>query len=231
MGYTTVSLFTHACPDHSHVEHFLQRICLVATGEQYSPYAPQAAALRKAIKCCMDQPASQPSAPVPPPVFAASKPITVQEVRDLKDQFMKRYPGEFLNAASMPSVSFFTLLKEQIDAHCLTWIPWKSRTSEADELRFTETRRPRNDNQFLKTLLVSADDVRHIIEVAVSKCQALLSIALGMLGCAHLLVLKRFHSKFLDLAIARKPRDSHLRCPSWTEILERTRLRGCQSPS
>eukprot|EP00438_Fugacium_kawagutii_P024615 Skav227274 [mRNA] locus=scaffold3803:105876:109202:- [translate_table: standard] len=128
----------------------------------------------------------------------------------------------------MPSTSFLSLLKEQVDAHCLSWIPWKSRTSEADELRFTETRRPKTDNQLLKTLLASTDDVDPIgpeavinhndsIEVVVSKCQAILSIALAMLGCAHLLVLKRFHSKFLDLAIA-KPRDSHLRCPSLAEI-------------
>ena len=43
-----------------------------------------------------------------------------------------------------------------------------------------------------------------------------------MLGQAHLIVLKRFHAKFLELALA-KPRDQHLRAPSLSEILDADR--------
>ena len=57
------------------------------------------------------------------------------------------------------------------------------------------------------------------VEVVLAKFQNLLSIALAMLGGAHLLVLKRFHSKFMELAIT-KPRDNHLRAPSLAEILD-----------
>jgi hypothetical protein len=44
-----------------------------------------------------------------------------------------------------------------------------------------------------------------------------------MLGQAHLLVLKRFHAKFLEIALL-KPRDQHLRSPSLTEILDADRV-------
>ena len=43
-----------------------------------------------------------------------------------------------------------------------------------------------------------------------------------MLGAAHLLVLKRFNQKFLELAVM-KPHDHHLRPPSLTEILDADR--------
>lgn len=56
-----------------------------------------------------------------------------------------------------------------------------------------------------------------------TKFQGLLSTALAMLGQAHLLVLKRFHAKFLEIAL-QKPRDQHLRSPSLTEILDADRV-------
>ena len=50
----------------------------------------------------------------------------------------------------------------------------------------------------------------------------LAAVALAMLGSAHLIVLKRFHAKFMELAVA-KPRDQHLRAPSLSEILDADR--------
>ena len=60
------------------------------------------------------------------------------------------------------------------------------------------------------------------VEVVVAKFQNLLTVALAMLSQAHLIVLKRFHAKFLELALA-KPRDQHLCSPLLTEILDADR--------
>ena len=60
------------------------------------------------------------------------------------------------------------------------------------------------------------------VEVVLGKFQSLLTIALAMLGSAHLIVLKRFHAKFMEIAVA-KPRDQHLRAPSLSEILDADR--------
>ena len=56
-----------------------------------------------------------------------------------------------------------------------------------------------------------------------TRFQGLISTALAMLWQAHLLVLKRFHAKFLEIALL-KPRDQHLRPPSLTEILDADRV-------
>ena len=47
-----------------------------------------------------------------------------------------------------------------------------------------------------------------------------------MLGQAHLNVLKRFHAKFMEIALA-KPRDQPLRPPSLQEILDADRAAWC----
>jgi hypothetical protein len=103
---------------------------------------------------------------------------------------------------------------------------------EADE-QFLEHRRPRNERQLLRSLLSEGESALHdqpeavinhqlSLEVVVT-FQGLLSTALAMLGQAHLIVLKRFHAKFLEIALL-KPRDQHLRAPSLTEILDADRV-------
>jgi hypothetical protein len=156
------------------------------------------------------------------------------DVKALRADFCQNYPGELLTSQSMPSLSFLSILKEAIDGNCLAWVPWKSRTSEADEQAFLEHRRPRNERQLLRSLLSEGKSALHdqpeaVInhqlspEVVVTRFQGLLSTALAMLGQAHLLVLKRFHAKFLEIALL-KPRDQHLRSPSLTEILDADRV-------
>ena len=54
------------------------------------------------------------------------------------------------------------------------------------------------------------------------KFQGLLANALAINGACHLLVIKRFHAKFLDLAVAR-PRDPHLRSPTIHEVIDAER--------
>ena len=131
----------------------------------------------------------------------------------------------------MPSLSFLSILKEAIEGNCLAWVPWKNRTSESDEQAFLEHRRPRNERQLLRSLLAEGETALHdqpeaVInhqispEVVVTRFQGLFSTALAMMGQAHLLVLKRFHAKFLEIALL-KPKgpaptiaisDGDLRC-------------------
>lgn len=158
--------------------------------------------------------------------------LSIADVKSLRTEFCQNYPGELLLLSTMPSLSFFSLLKEAIETNNFTSIPWKSRTSEADEQFFLEHRRPRNDRQLLRSLssegeAVLADQpevVNHQAptEVVISKFQNLMTVALAMLllGFAHLIVVKRFHWKLMELA---KPRDQHLRPPSLSEILDADR--------
>ena len=160
--------------------------------------------------------------------------LSMVDVKALRAEFCQNYPGELLTPQSMPSLSFLGILKEAIDGHCLAWVPWKSRTSESDEQAFLEHRRPRNERQLLRSLLAEGESALHdqpgaVInhqlppEVVATRFQGLLSTALAMLGQAHLLVLKRFHAKFLEIALL-KPRDQHLRSPSLSEILDADRV-------
>ena len=125
--------------------------------------------------------------------------LSIADVKAFKSEFCQNYPGKLLLALSIPSLSFLSILKDAIDSNNFTWIPWKSRTSNADELAFAEHRRPRNDRQLLRSLLTEGDSVLNkqpeaVInnqaptEVVLAKFQNLMSVAVAMLGSAHLLV-------------------------------------------
>ena len=155
------------------------------------------------------------------------------EGKALRAEFCQNYPGELLTPATMPSLSFLSLLREASDNNMLAWVPWRSRTSESIEQDFLEHRRPRNDRQLLRSLLTDGETVlqdhpeAHVnhqapVQIVLAKFQNLLTVALAMLGQAHLIVLKRFHAKFMEIALA-KPRDPHLRPPSLQEILDADR--------
>ena len=213
----------------------MEHLSLIPEGETFQTFSPQTASIRRVLKECIsrcvfsgrDSPSEAPSAP------ATKIKLSIADVKAMKSEFCQNYPGELLLPTTMPSLSFLCILKEAIDSNNFTWIPWKSRTSEADELAFSERRRPRNDHQLLRSLLTEGDSVLHEqpeavvnhqapTEVVLAKFQNLMSVALAMLGFAHLLVAKRFHAKFLEIALAR-PRDQHLRPPSLSEILDADR--------
>ena len=142
------------------------------------------------------------------------------EVKEMKQQFCQNYPGELLTPSTTPSLPFSAYVKEAVDTKTLSWIPWRCRSSELDEIEFTEHRRPRNDRQLIRSILAHGDmaleDLPEAkvepganIDVALLKFQTLLANALAIIGACHLLVIKRFHAKFLELATAR-PRDQQL---------------------
>ena len=175
---------------------------------------------------------SEPPSPSvgPPP----SKPkMSVADARQLRGKFMKAYPGELLTPQTMPSLAFLQMVKDQVEDGSLGWIPWKARTSDAVELQFLENRRPRNDKQLLHSILRSEEGLldesaeaqipkHEPVELVLTRLQTLLTNCLALLEVAHLLVLKRFAHKFLEVATA-VPRDPGLRAPSLQEILDADR--------
>ena len=60
------------------------------------------------------------------------------------------------------------------------------------------------------------------VEAALLRFQCLLANSLAITGAYHLLVIKRFHAKFTELATA-KPRDPHLRSPTIHEVIDAER--------
>ena len=235
-GYTTIALLTHGVHDESKMEEFVEYPSLIPAGEHFGAFSPQSASIRRVLKECISrcvQSGRESSTESSITPLVKSK-LSMVDVGALRADFCPNYPGELLTSQSMPSLSFLSILKEAIDGNCLAWVPWKSRTSEADEQAFLEHRRPRNERQLLRSLLSEGESALHdqpeaVInhqlspEVVVTRFQGLLSTALAMLGQAHLLVLKRFHAKFLEIALL-KPRDQHLRSPSLTEILDADRV-------
>lgn len=192
-GYTTIALLAHGVHDESKMEEFVEHLSLVPDGESFQTFPPQLASIYP----------------------TSSQRMHCQRwwsgrVKALRTEFCQNYPGELLTPATMPSISF--------------------------EQTFLEHCRPRNDRQLLRSLLADGADgesalseqpeavVNHQapVEVVVTKFQSLLTVALAMLSQAHLIVVKRFHAKFLELALA-KPRDQHLRSPSLSEILDADR--------
>ena len=213
----------------------MEYLSLVPEGETFQTFSPQSAAIRRVLKECIARcvVSGRDSAVEPTPSPNIKTRLSIADVKALKNEFCQNYPGELPMPATMPSLSFLCLLKEAIETNNFTWVPWKSRTSEADEQTFLEHRRPRNDRQLLRSLLAEGETVLNDqpeaiinhqapVEVVLGKFQSLLTIALAMLGSAHLIVLKRFHAKFMEIAVT-KPRDQHLRPPSLSEILDADR--------
>ena len=175
----------------------------------------------------------RPSSSEAPASLPQRRGLTAPEVKDMKQQFCVNYPGELLTPATTPSVPFLAYVKEAVDTKTLSWIPWKRRSSERDEVEFTEHRRPRNDRQLIRSILaegeLALEDILEAkiepganIDTALQKFQTLLANALAILGACHLLVIKRFHAKFFEIATAR-PRDQHLKAPSLPEVIDAER--------
>ena len=100
---------------------------------------------------------TQNTLPEPPGATPPKTRLSAAEAKQLKDQFVANYPGELLTPANTPSLAFLSFVKEAIDSKTLAWIPWKRRSSELDEIEFTEHRRPRNDRQLIRSILADGD--------------------------------------------------------------------------
>ena len=95
------------------------------------------------------------------------------------------------------------------------------------EILFQENRKPRSDHQLLQRMLNQQDSMDFPeasmpsggpVEPVLLRFQTLLANALAMLQLVHLIVVKEFHHKFNELALAVLV-DSTLRSPNLQEVL------------
>ena len=225
----------HALGDPERIEEFVEHLSLIPTGETFVPFSPQTASIRRAVRECISVAleSGRSSAPVSTVAAPVRTRLTAAEAKELKGQFLINYTGELLTPSTTPSLAFLAFVKEAVETRTLNWVPWKRSSSEHDEIEATENRRPRNDKQLIRSILADGDvgldelpearvDTSKPVDVALVKFQCLLANALAINGACHLLVIKRFHSKFLDLAVAR-PRDPHLRPPTIHEAIDAER--------
>ena len=116
LGYTTISMIAHAVGDPDQFEAFTQHLSLIPTGEEYQPFSPQSACIRRAVKECMAVAleagrSSTPEAPVAPQPRTR---LSAAEAKELKDQFCDNYAGELLTPATTPSLAFLSFVKEAL---------------------------------------------------------------------------------------------------------------------
>ena len=235
-GYTTVALVAHALPEPDALEPFL--LAVLGRPASHIPGEALFPCSCGAATCCEGMPgygwcvlwscSSISSAAV---VLVPATRLSAADVTQLKSTFQTKYPSELLTAELTPSLPFLMLLKEGLDAKQLPWIPWRSRTSEADAVAFTERRKPRTDNAMLLTLLQGSpdDDLQAPIpnqgpvEPIVRRFFGLMCNGLALLDAVHLLPLRKLMEKFVGLAVAQ-PVDKSLRCPSLPEVMEADRV-------
>ena len=53
LGYTTISMLAHAVADPDQFEDFTKHLSLIPAGEEFQPFSPQSAGIRRAVKECM----------------------------------------------------------------------------------------------------------------------------------------------------------------------------------
>ena len=172
-------------------------------------------------------PAPSAAASAAPTLALPSGPkLTAEMAKDLRAKSLTHYPGELLSPDTTPSLHFLQHLRSCLDDKGLLWVPWRLRSSEADALRWQESRRPRTDKQLLSLLLSDDDSSGPSAVVSLSgpaeptlrRMLCILAVALALLGEAHLLAVRRFNERFLSYALAQH-QDPALRGPTLQEIL------------
>ncbi|CAE7784998.1 unnamed protein product [Symbiodinium sp. CCMP2592] len=232
-GYNTMALLAHALPSLDDLEAFVEALLGRAAGMDPTVpiFSPEAAALRRVLKECVNLAgpagASSPAAPTP----AAARPkLQAADVNSLVVEFSRKYPSELLRPEVMPSLSFLNAVKDAVDSKQLSWISWRLRTSESDEQALTERCKPRTDSQMLQSLLGPVSDELVVdvpqnlpLESVIRRYLDRMSYALAVLDACHLLTLKKLSEKFVSLATA-VPIDRSLRGPTLAEAMDADRV-------
>ena len=83
MGYTAIAMIAHAVGDADQLEAFSQHLSLVRAGETFSPFSPQTATIRRAVRDCMTfaLDAGRSSAPDPAPAAHSFTPHSCRAQR------------------------------------------------------------------------------------------------------------------------------------------------------
>ena len=229
LGYRSVALLGFAVPSDGQVDELIEKLMPRDLGESVDLLSPGASSLRRVIRQCFEACQSKGgSLPSEPVLVNSTRPkLSLAECKELKIKFAEHFPGELLTPESTPSYMFLANLKDQIDSGTWTWTSWRHRISEHAEMVFQENRKPRSDHQLLQRMLNQQDlmDFPEAnvpsggpVEPVLLPFQTLLANALAMLQLVHLIVAKKFHHKFNELALA-VPVDSSLRPPNLQEVL------------
>ncbi len=162
-GFVSVALLGHAISDVGEIPDFIDSLKLDAAGMSAPPFSPIRSALTRMLIRSLERSqwngaAGDASiAGVPAPQSASKPKLTAAEVTELREKFEANYPGELICDETMPSITFFSAVKEMKDSEVYKWIPWKSRVSEQVQAQFNESRPPRNDRQLLRSLMKLGD--------------------------------------------------------------------------
>ena len=148
--------------------------------------------------------------------------LTSGVVASLKSTFKKNYPAEILTAENTPSLRLLSMVHHQHAKKDHKWIPWKFRLSQqrSDEVSASKSGRiPKSETLNLHSMIL---DDPPTIEIAngglgLHTLRSLFetySIAMAMVGVAHLASLKDYYLRFLSFMSTRLDTESGLRNPS-----------------
>ena len=151
--------------------------------------------------------------------------LTSGVVASLKSAFKKNYPAEILTAENTPSLRLLSMVHHQHSKKDHKWIPWKFRLSQqrSDEVVASKSGRiPKSETLNLHAMIL---DDPPTIEIAngglgLHTLRSLFetySIAMAMVGVAHLASLKDYYLRFLSFMSTRLDAESGLRNPSILE--------------
>ena len=151
--------------------------------------------------------------------------ITSAKLAELKKKFLASYTSELLTPSTMPSLRLISLAAHQEAKQDFKWIPWKHRMTEeraADLLISRPSKQPRLEMLGISSLLIDEPPTLEVSDnnLGISGVQRILAVrdfALAMVGSAHLVRLKSYRSKFLQLLTQRYEPASGLRPPSILE--------------
>ena len=143
----------------------------------------------------------------------------------LKSSFKQSYPAEILTAENTPSLRLLSMVHHQHAKKDHKWVPWKFRLSQqrADEIAASKSGRiPKSETLSLHSMIL---DDPPTIEIAngglgLHTLRSLFetySIAMAMVGVAHLASLKDYYLRFLSFMSTRLDAESGLRNPSILE--------------
>ena len=145
--------------------------------------------------------------------------LTSGVVASLKSTFKKNYPAEILTAENTPSLRLLSMVHHQHAKKDHKWIPWKFRLSQqkSDEISASKS-----ETLSLHSMIL---DDPPTIEIAngglgLHTLRSLFetySIAMAMVGVAHLASLKDYYLRFLSFMSTRLDTESGLRNPSMLE--------------
>ena len=151
--------------------------------------------------------------------------LTSGVVAALKSSFRKSYPAEILTAENTPSLRLLSMVHHQHAKKDRKWVPWKFRLSQqrADEIAASKSGRiPKSETLSLHSMILDDPPTIEIASGGLSlhTLRSLFetySIAMAIVGVAHLASLKDYYLRFLSFMSTRLDTESGLRNPSILE--------------